>query len=444
MSMEQLNEKWSPIVNHPDLPEIKDQHRRQVTAVLLENTERALREERSILNEAIPTSATGNIQNYDPVLIGLVRRSMPQLIAYDICGVQPMTAPTGLVFALKSFYGDGSTEALFNEANPAYSASETAAKGTSPTDTGDDGLDPWASNAPGDYTKGPLGRGLTGVDGTDPQNWGASDGLTMNQMTFKIDKFSVAAKSRALKAEYTMELQQDLKAVHGLDAEAELSNILSNEIVAEINREVIRTVYYIAKTGAQETTTAGTFDLDVDSNGRWSVERFKGLHFQLEREANRISELTRRGKGNWILCSADVASALSLTGMLDTGAALGKGTLNIDEANSTFVGTLNGQFKVYVDPYQGNIASGRSGTNSLANQFCVVGYKGSSPFDAGLFYCPYVPLQLMRAVDPATFQPKIGFKTRYGLTSHPLSGDASTLAAKSNAYFRAFRVTNIA
>lgn len=455
-NVEQLMEKWNPVINHESLPSIQDQYRKQVTAVLLENTERALREERSVLMETVPTSATGNAANYDPVLIGLVRRSMPQLIAYDICGVQPMTAPTGLVFALRSYYGDKATEALFNEADANYSATRTAAVGGSPTDT-TDGLSPWDGSPGYTGTAADGGRGLTGSitppgglggadadNATDPQNWGSSDGLTMNSMTFKIDKFSVAAKSRALKAEYTMELQQDLKAVHGLDAEGELSNILSNEIIAEINREVIRTVYRIAKTGAQETTTAGTFDLDVDANGRWSVERFKGLMFQLEREANRVAETTRRGRGNFILCSADVASALAMTGNLDTGAALGKGSLNVDETSTTFAGVLNGKYKVYIDPYQGNVQSGPSGATFTNSQFVVMGYRGSSPFDAGLFYCPYVPLQLMRAVDPATFQPKIGFKTRYGMTSHPLAGDASTMAARSNNYFRIMAIKNLA
>ncbi len=444
MSVEQLMEKWNPIINHDSLSPIQDNYRKQVTAVLLENTEKALREERSVLMETIPTSATQNAAVYDPVLIGLVRRSMPQLIAYDICGVQPMTAPTGLVFALRSYYGDLSTEALFNEADANYSATRTAAVGGSPTDAAN-GLDPWDASPgyTGDSNQGG-GRPLTAVTGTDPQNWGQSDGLTMNQMSFKIDKFSVAAKSRALKAEYTMELQQDLKAVHGLDAEGELSNILSNEIVAEINREIIRTIYRIAKTGAQETTVPGTFDLDIDANGRWSVERFKGLLFQLEREANRIGETTRRGRGNFILTSADVASALALTGSLDTGAALSQRGLNVDETSSTFAGVLNGKYKVYVDPYQGNIQSGPGGANFTSQQFAVVGYRGTSPFDAGLFYCPYVPLQLMRAVDPATFQPKIGFKTRYGMTAHPLSGDAGTMAAQTNFFYRGLKIANLA
>lgn len=434
LSKEQLLEKWSPVLDHPDLAKIENPYRKAVTAVLLENQERAVAEERQVLNEAIPSSATGNVQNYDPVLIGLVRRAMPQLIAYDICGVQPMTMPTGLVFALTSRYTNAAgAEALFNEADANFSATRTAAAGTNPVG-GTDGLDPW------DGTQGFTGaagsdgaRPLTGVDGTDPQNWGATDGLTMNTMSFKIEKHTATAKSRALKAEYTIELQQDLKAVHGLDAEGELSNILSNEIIAEINREIVRTMYKIAKTGSQGTTTAGTYDLDVDSNGRWSVERFKGMLFQVEKEANRIAQTTRRGRGNFILCSADVASALAMAGKLDYAPALST-NLNVDEASTTFAGVLNGKYKVYVDPYM---------ANGAADQFMMVGYRGTSPFDAGLFYCPYVPLQLMRAVDPATFQPKIGFKTRYAVISHPLSGDAATLAAQSNFYFRLSRVQNL-
>lgn len=434
LSKEQLLEKWSPVLDHPDLDKIENPYRKAVTAVLLENQERAVAEERQMLNEAIPSSATGNVQNYDPVLIGLVRRAMPQLIAYDICGVQPMTMPTGLVFALTSRYTNAAgAEALFNEADANFSATRTAAAGTNPVG-GTDGLDPWDGTPGFTGAAGSDGaRPLTGVDGTDPQNWGATDGLTMNTMSFKIEKHTATAKSRALKAEYTVELQQDLKAVHGLDAEGELSNILSNEIIAEINREIVRTMYKIAKTGSQGTTTAGTYDLDVDSNGRWSVERFKGMLFQVEKEANRIAQTTRRGRGNFILCSADVASALAMAGKLDYAPALST-NLNVDEASTTFAGVLNGKYKVYVDPYM---------ANGAADQFMMVGYRGTSPFDAGLFYCPYVPLQLMRAVDPATFQPKIGFKTRYAVISHPLSGDAATLAAQSNYYFRLSRVQNL-
>ena len=450
-----LQEKWNPVLNHDELPAIQGDYRKAVTAILLENTEKALKADREMLNETAMgmSTTTGNVANYDPVLIGLVRRAMPQLIAYDVCGVQPMTAPTGLVFAMKSLYTNVTGgEALFNEADANFSATRTAAAGTNPVD-GTTGLNPWDgsqgfSGDTGDTVTGGLGggRGLTGTvtlpggkgatdndKALDPQNWGASDGLTMNTMSFKIDKYSVEAKSRALKAEYSMELQQDLKAVHGLDAESELTNILSNEIIAEINREVIRTIYVTAKTGAQNCTNAGTFDLDVDANGRWSVERFKGLMFQIERDANRVAQLTRRGKANFLLCSSDVASALSMAGKLDYAPALST-NLNVDEASTTFAGVLNGKYKVYVDPYLAN------GDN---NQFLLMGYRGTSPFDAGLFYCPYVPLQLMRAIDPATFQPKIGFKTRYGMVSHPLSSDGPTMAKLTNNYFRLMRVTNL-
>jgi hypothetical protein len=429
-TVQQLTEKWDPILSHPELTQIKDAYRRNVTAVVLENTEKAIREERQTLLETAPMSQTGSVANYDPVLIGLVRRAMPQMIAYDICGVQPMTAPSGLVFALKSKYVNDTyankanwPEALFNEANSAFSGAGAQA-GSSPVE-GTNGLvghadNPWDAN--GGFAAG------TGMATA------TAEGVTPAEMSFSIDKFTVTAKSRALKAEYSVELAQDLKAVHGLDAEGELSNILSNEILAEINREVVRTIYTISKPGAELTASKGTFDLDVDANGRWSVERFKGLMFQIEREANRIAQTTRRGRGNFIICSADVASALSMTGTLDTGAALNGGSLNVDEASTTFVGVLNGKYKVYVDPYM---------ANGTTDQFCLVGYKGSSPFDAGLFYCPYVPLQLMRAVDPNTFQPKIGFKSRYGLVSHPLSGDAATLAAGSNYYFRMFKISNL-
>lgn len=446
LSQVQLNEKWSPVLDHQDLPSIGDAHKRATTAVLLENTERALREERQSLMEAGSTigafdGGSGSIaKGYDPVLIGLVRRAMPQLIAYDICGVQPMTAPSGLVFALKSAYVDSATpssrtEALFNEAQAGWTgangagvggttavgSSAAANAGSSPVESAN-GLSPW-DTTPGFNNQ----AGMTTA---------TAETLTPQEMSFYIDKFTVTAKSRALKAEYSIELAQDLKAVHGLDAEGELSNILSNEILAEINREVIRTVYKTAKQGAELTTTPGTFDLDVDANGRWSVERFKGLVFQIEREANRIAQTTRRGRGNFLLVSSDVASALSMVGKLDTGASLSPAEqLKVDESSATFAGVFNGKYKVYIDPYM---------ANGTADQYCVVGYRGTSAFDAGLFYCPYVPLQLMRAVDPNTFQPKIGFKTRYGLVSHPLSGDAATLGAQSNFYFRAFAIRNIA
>lgn len=435
MSVQQaLMEKWSPIIDHSDMPEIKDSYRKQVTAVLLENQERALSEEKAQLMEAAPANITGNVGKYDPVLIGLVRRSMPLLMAYDICGVQPMNMPTGLVFAMKAKYGDNAdmslaTEALFKEANSAWSGAAAGGQaGSSPVDP-TIGLDPWDAT-PG-FTRG------GGAATADAE--GGIVGGTYREMGFTIEKHSVEAKSRALKAEYSIELAQDLKAVHGLDAESELSNILSKEILAEINREVVRTIYTISKTGADYgTTTPGTFDLDVDANGRWSVERFKGMLFQIERDANRIAQTTRRGKGNFIVCSADVASALAMAGMLDYAPAI-QANLNVDDSSSTFAGVLNGRYKVYVDPYM---------ANGSTQQFYMTGYKGSSPYDAGMFYCPYVPLQLMRAVDPNTFQPKIGFKTRYGLIGNPLTDDQSGvasvgLAAQSNGYYRLTKVANL-
>jgi hypothetical protein len=434
MNRQDLLKKWQPILEHDSLPGIKDSYRKEVTAVLLENQEKALKEERSALFETgthvnaggagIALGGAGTnaqMAGYDPVLISLVRRSMPQMIAYDICGVQPMTQPTGLIFAMKSRYSaQNGTEALFNEADTDFSGTGTHSSGQ-----------PTANDATN-------GTGLTTAAAEALGAGGTGDG-TFNEMSFSIEKTSVTAKSRALKAEYTIELAQDLKSVHGLDAEGELSNILSTEILAEINREVVRTVYKVAKPGAQTgTASAGTFDLDVDANGRWSVEKFKGLMFQIERDANVIAQQTRRGKGNFIVCSSDVASALAMAGVLDYTPALeaNKG-LAIDEASTTFAGVLNGRFRVYVDPYAGN-----GGTN----QFFMVGYKGASAFDAGLFYCPYVPLQLVRAVDPESFQPKIGFKTRYGMVSNPfvqLDGNGSNLQAASNYYFRKVFVSNL-
>jgi hypothetical protein len=434
LTPQQLMEKWSGVINHADQPEIKDNYRKQVTAILLENQEQAMREEKIQLNEAAPTNATGNVDKYDPVLIGLVRRAMPQLIAYDLCGVQPMNLPTGLVFALKSRYGSDMTtgaEALYQEANSAFSGAYTTNPGdgtqvgSSPVD-GTNGLSPWDST-PG-FTKGA------------PMTADVGEGLVPAQMGFTIEKHTVTAKSRALKAEYSIELAQDLKAVHGLDAESELSNILSKEITAEINREVIRTIYTIAQPGADYgVTTPGTFDLDTDANGRWSVERFKGMLFQIERDANRIAQITRRGRGNMILCSADVASALAMAGMLDYAPAI-SANLSVDDASTTFAGVLNGKYKVYVDPYM---------ANGSVQQYYLVGYKGSSPYDAGMFYCPYVPLQMLRAVDPNTFQPKIGFKTRYGMIGNPLAGADSDsagnvgMAAGKNGYYRLTKVANL-
>jgi hypothetical protein len=430
---ENLQQKWQAILEHPDLPEIKDSYKKAVTSVLLENQERSLREERNALFEAAPVnniSASAGIDKYDPIMIGLVRRAMPNLMAYDICGVQPMTGPTGLIFAMRSTYGgSGDTranattrvEALYNEANTAFS-STGGATGNNPVD--------------GTYTTG------TGTSTATAEAQGSSGGNPFNEMSFAIDKTTVTAKSRALKAEYTVELAQDLKAIHGLDAEAELSNILSQEFMFEINREVVRTIYTVAKPGSPATATAGTFDLDVDSNGRWSVERFKGLLFNIERDANHIAQDTRRGKGNFIVCSADVASALAMSGVLDYAPALSTG-LNVDDTGNTFAGILNGRYRVYIDPYSSNLGA--------ASQFYMVGYKGSSPYDAGMFYCPYVPLQMVRAVDPNSFQPKIGFKTRYGLIANPYvtasagssAADADTFTANRNQYYRRTKVLNL-
>ena len=431
---ENLQEKWQPVLEHPDLPKIGDSYKRAVTTVILENQEKAVREDRSFMAEAAPTNATGSsVDNWDPVLISLVRRAMPNLIAYDICGVQPMTGPTGLIFAMKSRYStQGGTEALFDEADSDFSAEDAASNTGSPDSHS--GANPATLNdspAAGTYTTGSgmsTAEAETLGDGTDE----------FAEMAFSIDKVTVTAKSRALKAEYTMELAQDLKAIHGLDAETELANILSAEILNEINREVVRTVYVTAKPGAQvDTATGGVFDMDVDSNGRWSVEKFKGLMFQVEREANVIAQQTRRGKGNMIICSSDVASALQMAGQLDYTPALNN-NLNVDDSGNTFAGVLNGRYKVYIDPYA---------ANGAAKQYFTVGYKGTSPYDAGLFYCPYVPLQMVRAVGENTFQPKIGFKTRYGLTANPFAGGATVrsgaLTANDNVYYRRVQVTNI-
>lgn len=432
MDRTELLKKWAPILDHESMPAITNNYRKEVTAVLLENQEKALQEERQQLFETVPANFSGtglslggagsnaNMAGYDPVLISLVRRAAPQMIAYDICGVQPMTQPTGLIFAMKSKYStQGGTEALYNEADTDFAGTGTHA-----------GTNPYA----GTFTTG------TGMTTANAEDLGGAN--TFNEMAFSIEKTSVVAKTRALKAEYSVELAQDLKAVHGLDAEGELSSILSTEILAEINREVIRTVYSGAKVGAQQgTAAAGIFDLDVDANGRWSVEKFKGLLFQIEREANAIAQTTRRGRGNFIICSSDVASAMAMAGVLDyTPALAGNNGLNVDESSTTFAGVLNGRYKVYVDPY--TVANASAGTGQ---QFFVVGYKGTSAFDAGLFYCPYVPLQLVRAVDPATFQPKIGFKTRYGMVSNPfvqLDGSGNMVAGE-NYYYRKVRVNNL-
>ena len=436
---ENLQEKWQPVLEHPDLPKIEDSYKRAVTTVILENQEKAVREDNSFLAEAAPANASGagNVNNWDPVLISLVRRAMPNLIAYDICGVQPMTGPTGLIFAMKSRYStQGGTEALFNEADSDFSARDAAGGSGSP--------DAQAGTNPAILNDSPAGTYTSGSGFTTTQAETLGDGTDeFAEMAFSIDKVTVTAKSRALKAEYTMELAQDLKAIHGLDAETELANILSSEILAEINREVVRTIYSHANKGAEvNTTTAGIFDLDTDSNGRWSVEKFKGLLFQLERDANAVGQKTRRGKGNLVICSADVASALAMSGVLDYAPALST-NLNVDDTGNTFAGVLNGKFKVYVDPYSANVA---------AKQFYVVGYKGTSPYDAGLFYCPYVPLQMVRAVGQNSFQPKIGFKTRYGMVQNPfatsdgdgaLDNSGAVAAGKSNLYYRRVQVTNL-
>ena len=474
---EQLQEKWAPILDHEGTDKIQDSHRRMVTAVLLENQEKALREEREFLSEDVPTNNTGSsggtagfsagatpggpVAGFDPVLISLIRRAMPNLVAYDLAGVQPMNGPTGLIFAMRSrFTSQTGDEALFNEADTAFSAvgagatdsgigsgytqnegSNTGANvGFGTTQSGSGGnpalLNP-TSGSPANQAAYKTGRGM---DTEKSEALGDGSGPNFNEMAFSIEKVTVTAKSRALKAEYSLELAQDLKAIHGLNAEAELANILSTEILAEINREVIRSIYKVAEAGAQaNVASGGTFDLDIDSNGRWSVEKFKGLIFQIERDANAIAQRTRRGKGNMILCSADVASALTMAGVLDYTPAL-NANLNVDDTGNTFAGVLQGKYRVYIDPYSSNVS---------ADQYYVVGYKGSSPYDAGLFYCPYVPLQMVRAVGQDTFQPKIGFKTRYGLVANPFAeGDVSSqglgrLAVNSNRYYRRVRVQNL-
>ena len=453
MLAEELNNKWKPVLEHTDLPDIKDAHKRLVTATVLENTEKALRESaaqsggQQLLGEAEAVNSVnnGNVANFDPVLISLVRRSMPNLVAYDVCGVQPMSGPTGLIFAMRAQYANSTdasvSEAFYNEANTGHAsrlgagldAANTGAAGATSVGANTVGTAPGASNNAGNstynYTMGLLvGSG---------ELLGANSTYIFPEMGFSIEKVTVSAKTRALKAEYTLELAQDLKAIHGLDAESELSNILSGEILAEINREVVRSIIITAERGAAEgTTTPGIFDLDTDSNGRWAVEKFKGLLFQVEREANAIAKQTRRGKGNVIICSSDVASALQMAGVLDYAPALDTNSLNVDDTGNTFAGVINGRIKVYIDPYAG------------AN-FMEVGYKGSNPFDAGLFYCPYVPLQMVRAVDTGTFQPKIGFKTRYGMAPNPFAkgtttADATaTLEQDSNKYYRRVLVNNL-
>ena len=465
---EQLQEKWSPLLNHDGLDEIKDPHRKAVTAVLLENQERFLREERDFLYEGTPgqlneitnagnaagagggfgggATAGGPVAGFDPVLISLIRRSMPNLLAYDICGVQPMNGPTGLIFAMRSRQTSQSgTETFFDEVDSTFSTQDKGQDltgGFTDRNAGFGSTGPQQGTNPSVLGSGDVAQALYSVgQGMNTGDSEALDGTGSNafrEMAFSIEKITVTAKSRALKAEYSLELAQDLKAIHGLNAEAELANILSTEILAEINREVVRTIYKVAESGAQaNTTTAGTFDLDTDSNGRWSVEKFKGLLFQIERDANAIAQRTRRGKGNIIVTSADVASALTMAGVLDYTPAL-NANLNVDDTGNTFAGVLQGKYRVYIDPYSANVA---------AAQYYVVGYKGSSPYDAGLFYCPYVPLQMVRAVGENTFQPKIGFKTRYGLVSNPFAEGTTAglgrITANSNRYYRRVRVNNL-
>ena len=462
---EHLQEKWAPLLNHEGCEKISDNHRRAVTAVLLENQEKFLKEQSAFEHGGMLTegpnmsagadgfqggaTAAGPAAGFDPVLISLIRRSMPNLVAYDLAGVQPMSGPTGLIFAMRSRYETQSgTEAFFNEADTAFSGQDddfnnTAGMtgvGVGMGTTAQSGNNPGLLNPTGsaDQKAYDVGQGMR----TDQaEKLGDGTEGEFNQMAFSIEKVTVTAKSRALKAEYSLELAQDLKAIHGLNAEAELANILSTEILAEINREVIRTIYKTAEQGAvNNTATAGQFDLDVDSNGRWSVEKFKGLLFQIERDANAIAQRTRRGKGNIILCSADVASALTMAGVLDYTPAL-NANLNVDDTGNTFAGVLQGKYRVYIDPYSANTGTGTS------DQYYVVGYKGSSPYDAGLFYCPYVPLQMVRAVGENTFQPKIGFKTRYGMVANPFAqGDSQGLGAlttNANRYYRRVRVKNL-
>ena len=483
---EHLQEKWAPLLNHEGLDPIQDSHRKAVTAVLLENQEKFLREQAafeggtSMLTETPNmhtnsgatagfsggADAAGPVAGFDPVLISLIRRSMPNLVAYDLAGVQPMNGPTGLIFAMRSRYEDqAGRETFFDEVDSAFSGQDagfditqggyvagsdganagfgtTAQSGSNPNVLNPVGADAAAQRA--QQIQYNVGQGM----GTaDSEALGSAAGDHFNQMAFSIEKVTVTAKSRALKAEYSLELAQDLKAIHGLNAEAELANILSTEILAEINREVIRTLYKVAEPGAQHNVaTAGLFDLDVDSNGRWSVEKFKGLLFQMERDANAIAQRTRRGKGNIVMCSADVASALTMAGVLDYTPAL-NANLNVDDTGSTFAGTLQGKYRVYIDPYSGGSNPGANGS-----QYYVMGYKGSSPYDAGMFYCPYVPLQMVRAVGENTFQPKIGFKTRYGLVANPFAEGPDTangaqglgrLTMNSNRYYRRVMVKNL-
>jgi hypothetical protein len=436
---EELNTKWAPVLDHPELEAIKDPYKKAVTAMVLENQEQAMRQDASILREESepgPTNVAGGVQNFDPILISLVRRALPNLIAYDVAGVQPMTGPTGLIFAMRARYSTQTgSEAFYNEANTIFTGANSSAnpygfQGNNTTDTSTNPISNETANA---FTTG------IAIPTAQAELLGSDNGAPFQQMAFSIEKVTVTAQSRALKAEYSLELAQDLKAIHGLDAETELSNILSTEILAEINREVIRTIYTCAVPGAQYgTVTQGYFDLDTDSNGRWSVERFKGLIFQIERDANVIAKQTRRGKGNVLIVSSDVASAMAMAGVLQYTPAL-QADLQVDDTGNTFAGMLHGRIKVYIDPYFGGYTSNQ--------ELVTIGYKGSSPYDAGLFYCPYVPLQMVRAVDQYTFQPKIGFKTRYGMVANPfaqgLTQGNGALNARSNLYYRIFGVKNL-
>lgn len=451
---EQVINKWSPVLDHEDLAPIKDAHKRATVATILENTEKALAESgsyspRSLLEDA-PVNATGaGISNFDPVLISLVRRSMPNLISYDIMGVQPMTGPTGLIFAMRARYSNQTgTEAFYGEANTGYA---TNVAGTNTAGQQHVGNLPGNTTTSANLAATNTYNWGSGVNTAYAEAWGTGNSTvvyqtSIPQMAFSIERVAVEAKTRALRAEYTLELAQDLKAIHGLDAETELSNILSTEILAEINREAIRTINFVARPGATEgTVTENIFDLDTDSNGRWSVEKFKGLMFQIERETNQIAKATRRGKGNILICSSDVASALQMAGVLDYTPALNSNNLQVDDTGNTFAGVLNGRIRVYIDPYSG-------GQNPSSGQYMTVGYKGASAFDAGLFYCPYVPLQMVRAVDPNSFQPKIGFKTRYGMVANPFAQGATASASwtatngidkDSNVYYRRVIITNL-
>jgi len=456
-NQEHLQEKWAPLLDYEGLDPIKDSHRRMVTAVLLENQEKALREEREFLyetptvntntgaNAGFSAGASSPVAGFDPVLISLIRRSMPNLVAYDLAGVQPMNGPTGLIFAMRSRYTNQSgSEAFYGEVDSAFSGQGSTFAETDGWVDGSVGLGTTAQSGTNPGALNPIGSATAttynvGQGMRTDEAEALNSSPAFNEMAFSIEKVTVTARSRALKAEYSLELAQDLKAIHGLNAEAELANILSTEILAEINREVIRTIYNVAETGAtQNVATAGTFDLDVDSNGRWSVEKFKGLIFQIERDANQIAQRTRRGKGNMILCSADVASALTMAGVLDYTPAL-NANLNVDDTGNTFAGVLAGKYRVYIDPYAANNSS---------TQYYVAGYKGSSPYDAGLFYCPYVPLQMVRAVGENSFQPKIGFKTRYGIVANPFAKgatltDPGVLSRNSNVYYRRVKVANL-